>query len=276
MNPIQLVFAINHMAAPRLDLDAFLAQAARLDCRAVEIRNDLPGRPVLDGTPPQKVRDLTAARGLRILSINALQRFNDWGPDREAEAVALAEYARDCGAEALVLVPSNDGSGCEDGLRQRALRQALRGLAPILGDAGLIGLVEPLGFASCALRRKSEAVAAITDLDLAKCFRLVHDTFHHHLAGESDLFAGATGLIHVSGVTDPGLAIADMRDEHRVLVDSADRLDNLGQIAGLLRAGATAPLSFEPFAASVHDLTDPAAAIGASMAFIRAGLNQKS
>ena len=42
---------------------------------------------------------------MRILSINALQRFDDWRGDRPNQAVDLADYAAGCGAEALVLVP---------------------------------------------------------------------------------------------------------------------------------------------------------------------------
>src|SRR3712207_7488353 len=36
-----------------------------------------------------------------------------------------------------------------------------------------------------------------------------------------------TGLVHISGVTDPSVAVDDMLDAHRVLVDGADRLGNI-------------------------------------------------
>jgi len=77
-----------------------------------------------------------------------------------------------------------------------------------------------------------------------------------------------TGLVHISGVVDPAVLVADMRDPHRVLVDGKDRLDNVGQVRALIAGGYEGPFSFEPFAAEVHALADPATALKASMAFI--------
>ena len=142
----------------------------------------------------------------------------------------------------------------------------------MLEDAGIMGLVEPLGFASCALRHKSEAVAAIDELDAADTFRLVHDTFHHHLAGGGPLFPEHIGIVHVSGVVDPQLDATEMKDGHRMLVDERDRLGNTDQIAALMAAGYGGPVSFEVFAPEVHEIDDPVAALGASMESIRAHL----
>src|SRR5690606_3741331 len=148
---------------------------------------------------------------------------------RAGEAGALIDYAAACGARALVLVPKNDGTGQADGERQANLREALTALKPMLDAAGLIGLVEPLGFEICSLRSKREAVEAIQAIGGEETFRLVHDTFHHHLAGEQALFPEFTGLVHISGVEDPAIAVADMLDDHRVLVGPADRLANIDQ-----------------------------------------------
>lgn len=267
-----LRFALNHMAAPRLGLRAFFSLASRLGVAEVEIRNDIDGQAILDGTPAREVGRIAAESGVSILTINALQRFNDWSGEREAEARALARYARECGAWALVLVPVNDGSGREGGKRQSSVRSALRGLRPILDEYGVTGLVEPLGFESCSLRSKREAADAIHDIDGAGVFRLTHDTFHHHLAGEPELFPGITGLVHISGVADPGVALRDMRDCHRVLVDANDRIGNLEQIEALRRAGCAGAFSYEPFADDIGRLADPEPAIRESMDFIRASL----
>ncbi|HEV7248812.1 MAG TPA: TIM barrel protein [Shinella sp.] len=264
-----LTFALNHMTAPALTLDAFFALAVSLGMTAVEIRNDLDGNAILDGTTPAEVKALAARHGVTIISINALQRFNEWTPARAAEAKELIDYASACGARALVLVPKNDGTGQADGERQANLREALTALKPLLDAAGIIGLVEPLGFEICSLRSKREAVEAIKAVGGEQTFRLVHDTFHHHLAGEPDLFADLTGLVHISGVEDPAVAVSDMRDGHRVLVGPADRLGNIGQINALLAAGHSGPLSFEPFSAAVHDVRDPHAAVAESIAFLR-------
>ena len=271
-----LHFALNHMCAPKLRIEAFLALAAGLGVDAVEIRNDLPGQAILDGTPAASVRDLAGKAGLRIRSINALQRFNRWSDERASEADALIGYARECGAEALVLVPTNDGSGRANGERQANLRIALKELAPRLEEAGVTGLVEPLGFETCSLRLKSEAVEAIRALGEEQNFALVHDTFHHHVAGERESFPDMTGLVHISGVSDTSLAVAEMRDGHRLLVDVSDRIDNIGQIRDLLAGGYDRLFSFEPFAAEVHDNADVAAAIGESIAFIERRTNRQA
>jgi 2-keto-myo-inositol isomerase len=260
-------YALNHMTAPAMSPEQFFRLASSLGISAVEIRNDLAGNAILDGTPATEVRRLAEAQGIEIVSINALQRFNVWDMTRAEEAAALIDYAQASGARALVLVPVNDGSGQAEGERQANLRTALSRLRPMLEAAGILGLVEPLGFEICSLRSKREAAEAIAQVG-GDVFRLVHDTFHHHLAREAEIFPELTGLVHISGVIDPDLSIADMRDEHRVLVDGADRLDNLGQIRALLSSGYGGYLSFEPFAPSVHAQVDPAAAIGTSIAFI--------
>ena len=269
-------FALNHMCAPKLGIDRFFDLAVALGCGGVEIRNDLQGNAMLDGTPAEEIRPAAGRRGLTIVSINALQRFNDWNDVREMEARQLADYAKACGAAALVLVPTNDGSGRANGERQANLRLALKRLRPILRDAGINGLVEPLGFESCSLRLKSEAAEAIRSLGMSDTFRLVHDTFHHHLAGEATLFPDLTGLVHVSGVTDRDVPVGALRDCHRMLVDAGDRLDNIGQIAALRAGGYAGPLSFEPFSPAVHGSPDAGAALSRSMAFIRSALAERA
>jgi 2-keto-myo-inositol isomerase len=261
-------FALNHMCAPSLPLAAFFALAKRLGVSQVEIRNDLAGNAILDGTSPADVKAAAVSSGLDIATINALQKFNHWDEKRAIEAEALASYAAACGAKALVLVPNNDGSGRANGERQANLRIALKALTPILDRHNLIGLVEPLGFESCSLRLKSEAVDAITSLKLEGRFRLVHDTFHHHVAGEEVLFPEHTGLVHISGVTDPRVSIADMRDSHRVLVTAADRIDNIGQIKALAAKQPDLLLSFEPFSDAVHGSKTIEADLKDSMNFI--------
>lgn len=266
------VFAINHMVAPSLGIRGFFQLAKSLGLSDVEIRNDLEGNAIIDGTPAAEVRSLAAEAGVHIATINALQRFNEWTPEREQQAIELADYAKEAGAAALVLVPVNDGSGRQDGERQENLRTALKALKPILEARGLIGFVEPLGFEICSLRSKREAAEAIGAIGGQGRFKLVHDTFHHHLAGEPELFPALTGLVHISGVTDPEVTVSDMRDPHRVLVDADDRLGNVDQIQALLDQGYTGLFSFEPFAAEVQRLENPSAAISASMDTIKAGL----
>ena len=268
-------FALNHMVAPRKSLPAFVDMARSLGVDQIEIRNDLAGQAITDGTPPEKVRAEVEQAGLSIVSINALQRFNQWTPARAEEAAELVAYAQACGAKALVLCPVNDESfRPPDKERLAGLREALTALKPMLRQAGIVGLVEPLGFAECSLRFKREAVDAIAAVGGTDTFKLVHDTFHHHVAGETEIFPASTGLVHISGVIDPAVSADRMRDPHRMLVDAQDLLDNVGQVRALRAGGYRGPISFEPFSSDVHDLADSEGAIRASMEFMSAGLGR--
>ncbi len=267
-------FALNHMSAPKLPHRAFFRLARQLGMTDVEIRNDLAGVALADGTPTADVRAAAAAEGVRIISINALQRFNHWSDARAQEAIELAAYAKGCDAAALVLCPVND-TGWQPGTAARLehLRQSLSELAPILRQHGVRGLVEPLGFIECSLRSKREAIEAIDATATGDVFQVLHDTFHHVVAGETEMFPARTGLVHISGVADPKVPVSAMRDPHRVLVGKPDFIGNIAQIAFLRAGGFTGQFSFEPFAKEVHDLPDIAAAVQASRAMIDAELH---
>jgi len=266
-------FALNHVAVPGHSSHALMQLARSLGLKAIELRNDLPGVAIQDGTPAAQVRREAGQADAAILSINALQRFDEWNNARAAEATALAAYARDCGARALVLCPTNARDDLRGAARRRSdLHAALRELAPILSAHGVRGLVEPLGFAECALRLKRDAADAIEAVGGEGAFSILHDTFHHFVAMEQNVFPELTGLVHVSGVENRALAPDDVRDMHRVLVGPGDVLGSVEQVRRLRRGGYQGLLSFEPFAEQVHALADPAAALRASMATIRAGL----
>ena len=268
-----LRFALNRMVAPRLSLPEFIDLAVTLKADAIEIRNDLAGVEIEDGTPPQRVRELCAARGIKVLSINALYPFDVWNDERRQQALKLAAYARACGAEGLVMCPLNERADPRtEAQRISGLRSALSELAPILRDHGLLGFIEPLGFEECSLRRKRTAVDAIRAIGGLDVLRLVHDTFHHHLASEHEFFPELTGLVHISGVEDREAPLNSIRDGHRVLVGEADILGNAAQIDTLLSSGYSGYLSFEPFAESVHGLADIQQAIGASIAHLQQSL----
>ena len=264
-------FALNHMTVAKASWCTLIDIAARLGCTGVEVRNDL-GKPLFDGRDPSEAGAMARGRGLRIHCVAEIKQFDAWDRDRALEARNLIQVAAAAGAEAVCLIPRNDGAGTGNDERRANVRAALRAIGPMVEDAGIAGLVEPLGFETSALRYKSEAVEAIEDLDATSTFRLVHDTFHHHLAGGGPIFAEHTGIVHVSGVVDPSLDASDMEDEHRILVDERDRLGNAEQIAALVDAGYGGPISFEVFAREVHDIDDPVRAIGASMESIRARL----
>ncbi|KJF67221.1 TIM barrel protein [Rhizobium nepotum] len=255
-------FAINHIAAPKLSLEEFFATARNLGLTEVEIRNDLPD--IVGTVDPAAVKAAAEKAGVTIISINALYPFNVWSGDLPARAFSMADYAAASGAKALVMCPLNDGTA----VSFDDLVTALKAMKPILKERGLIGLVEPLGFPVSSLRTKALAIEAIDAAGGGDVYRLVHDTFHHHLAGETVFFPERTGLVHISGVIDPAVSIADMLDAQRVLVDGGDRLENIAQIRTLEAAGYMGPYSFEPFAAEIHELNNPAAAVKDSIDYI--------
>ena len=271
--PLNLVFSINRISASTLPFRAFASMAERLGVRHIEIRNDLAGVELEDGTGAAEIGDIATSHGLSIRSINALQRFDQFDAARQTEAHALARYAAQCGALSVVLCPTNSRQDRRSpAQRHDDLVNALAKLAPLLAGHGVTGLLEPLGFEECAMRRKSQAAAAMQDSGGSSLFALVHDTFHHHLAGEDRYFPDQTGLVHISGVEDAQLPADAMRDGHRVLVGPADRLDNLGQLRHLLGAGYRGVASFEPFATEIATAQDIEARLRASMDYLISAL----
>lgn len=266
---VPLPFALNHMTAPALGWEAFLDLAQGLGCAGVEFRNDLAG-PLFGGDDPARVRAAAAVRGLRILALAEVKMFNDWSAAKAAAAEALMQTAVAVGAEAVSLIPRNDGVATDRATSRRVTEAALREVLPMLRAHGLKAMVEPLGFAVCSLRYKDVLADCIDAVGGAGTLFMVHDTFHHALAGFGPIYPELTGIVHVSGVKDM-IALDDMRDPHRVLVDADDILGNVAQIRALRAAGYAGPVSFEPFAPSVHAMADPAAALWASMEFIRKG-----
>ena len=268
-------FALNHMTVPGLAYVAFLDLAAGLGCVGVEVRNDI-AQPLFDAMDPTAAGQMARDRGLRLVGLSQVYPFNAWSAAVEAEVRALIATAKAAGAETISLIPRNDGEGIGNGERQANLRIALKEILPMLQEARLVALVEPLGFLSSSLRSKAEAVETIEAVGGRGWFKLVHDTFHHRLADGGPIFPDYTGIVHISGVVDPDLTLAQMRDEHRVLVDEQDRLENLPQIAALRDAGYRGPISYECFSPRVHALADPAAALAASFDFIASRVGAKA
>jgi len=261
-------FSLNHMVAPKLGYGEFFDLALRLGINAVEIRNDIPVS-LMGNRHAKVIGKMAKDKGITIININGLQRWNQWNKKKADEANRLAEYIALAGGKNLILVPTNDKSfkpATEE--RLMGLRVALDGLKGILKNHGLVGCVEPLGFAECSLSLKSEALAAIDDVGGKASFKLTHDTFHHFVAGEKDMFPKRTGLIHVSGVVDRKHKASTMRDPQRVMVDAQDMIDNKGQVQQLIAGGYKGYVSFEPFSPVVHNSKQIAREIARSMDYL--------
>lgn len=266
-------FALNHMTVARLGFEPFIALAQRLGCVGVECRNDLPG-PLFDGMRPSQAGQMIKDSGLRLLALAEVKHFDRLSSDDLDEVLLLLDIANAAGAEAVALIPANDGQSLSNDLS--SLQSAIELIAPHLQQRGLVGLIEPLGFSTCAIRTKQPVVALLQKLELTSQFRLVHDTFHHHVASDQDMFPTHTGLVHISGVVDQNAGLNDMRDPHRGLVDQHDRLDNIGQIRRLMAAGYDGPVSFEAFSPAVHAEQNPFDLLAESIRWIDAALREEA
>lgn len=263
--------AINHMTAARASFAELLSVASGCHCAGVELRCDL-STPLFDGLSAAEAGQACRTRGLQIFALAEVVAFNRFTDQTLAQAQQLAMQAAECGAQGIALIPANDGSSPTASERSSMLAYALSQLLPVLDQHDLIGFVEPLGFSTSTLRYKAEAIDVIESLYAADRFKLVHDTFHHYLAGETEYYPGHTGMVHVSGVVDTSVSDTQMQDSHRVLVDQHDRLGNVEQLCALIGAGYEGPVSMECFAPQVHELKDPAEAVQGSFDFINSGL----
>jgi len=250
-------FALNHITAPRHSCRVFVDLAAQLGCAGIELRNDLDDkqltdRPFFDGEKPVEIGEYVRSKGIRLLGLSEVYGFNKWSEEMQGKTASLIDQAKQAGAESISLIPSNDGENLADATRLDNLRRALSSILPMLDATNMTALVEPLGFTTSSLRYKREAIEAIFAVKGENHFKLVHDTFHHFLAGEREFFPDQTGIVHISGVADPMVTPEAMRDGHRILVTTEDRLGNIDQIRALRESRYSGSYSYECFAAAVH------------------------
>ncbi len=249
-------FSLNRIIYPDLGLEDFFKLTKDVGLNKVELRNDLPGGNILDNYSPQEAKALADKYGLRIISINAIQKFNLGAVlDKVYEEVGkMIKTASAIGCSAVVLCPNND---VEDKRTQEQFYRdtvvALKKLRPLFEESGISGLIEPLGFEECSLRSKDTAVKAIRESGYDG-YKLVHDTFHHYLSPDESFYPSHTGLVHISGVETP-LPKSQIKDAHRILIQPYDIMSNKEQIHTLEIQGYTGSYSFEPFSENVQNLS---------------------
>jgi 2-keto-myo-inositol isomerase len=271
-----LRFAINRTCAPQMSLEAFLNLAVSAKVQAVEMRNDVPGQEFMNGMPAADLRRRLDKMGLKVASINALQRFNDWTSEREAEARSLAAYAAELGAPGLVMCPVIDEAhGWSETELEGKLREALRGLRPIFADHGVTGYVEPLGMKGSTLQQQARAVGAVADIDGWSDFALCYDTFQFFRCGDDRTFPEHVGLVHVSGISRRDLAPGDLTEPDREFVFVNDRAGNVAQLRALLAAGYDGYVSMEPFSPDTQRDPMIGARLKASLEFLDAAVRSK-
>ncbi len=271
-------YGMNRMVAPKMGLSDFLDLTAAVGGSGVELRNDLKGLDVTDGLDTSRVNEMCAERSLSVISINAVQHFNVPSALSEAgrELRRLIRFASALGRPGIVMCPHNDPADSRSQAEMaRDTRAALVALRPVVEDAGVIGLVEPLGFPESSLRSAKIAAEILGEVG-SDSYRLTLDTFHFALAGLDPGILGTAavpadliGLVHLSGVTKDG-DVEAFRDPDRVLVDANDRVNNVASLKAMLAAGFGGYASFEPFSPAVHALSRDAmeSAFVTSMRFI--------
>jgi len=255
-NNIKRTFALNRIMSPVLSVSEFINLASECSAMGIELRNDLADPSLLGGEKAEVLKALSEEKDVEILTVNALQRFNDpvLFDEKKTELLTLMEEAASVGCRQIVLCPVNDADDKRSSdVRHTDLVAALKIYAPLFQKYGMTGLVEPLGFEICSVRTKKQAVAAIKESGHSAVYKLVHDTFHHYLSGEKDFFPAYTGLVHVSGV-HAGKEEADITDDDRLFVDAEDILDNKGQVERLKHTGCKGDFSFETFSPAVQKL----------------------
>jgi 2-keto-myo-inositol isomerase len=253
--------SLNRILFPGLSLEEFFKSSSDMGLNKVELRNDLPGIGIIDPYSPKQVKDLTEKYHIRILTINALQKFNlgEVLPTVLEELKELISLSVSINCEAIVLVPNNDANDKRDSeIIMKETVAALKAFGPLFKDSAIFGYIEPLGFMECSLRSKVTAMQAIQASGCGN-YKVVHDTFHHHLGPDTDdtldndYDISYTGLIHVSGV-ESDIPSDKYKDDHRILITDKDRLQNLEQIELLIKKGYQGNISFEPFAKGVQTM----------------------
>ncbi|WP_343550329.1 TIM barrel protein [Pantoea sp.] len=260
---------VNRKIAPNLSIEQFFNLIEKLGLNKVEIRNDMKSGRVSDNLTGEDVRHLAAQHAFTIETINAVYPFNQLTDEVLEKTRGLLQDARATGAKALVLCPLNDGTV----ISNQQTEAALKTLAPLFAEYGILGLVEPLGFPQSSLR--SAALAQQLIQQAGAPFKIVLDTFHHHLyEGAEQDFAGGVdvqniGLVHLSGVTDTR-PTAQLTDEERIMLSADDLLRSKQQVQRLEEMGYRGIYAFEPFS-SVMDAwseDDIAREIQSSIAYL--------
>lgn len=244
-------FCINRKIAPNLSIEHFFTLVESLGINKVEIRNDMKSGSVTDNLGGEEIRSMATQHALEIETINAVYPFNQLTDVVLNKTRELLHDARETGAKALVLCPLNDGTT----ISNAQTVEALKTLAPLFAEFGIQGLVEPLGFPQSSLRSAALAQQLIAQAGVP--FKIVLDTFHHHLyeGAEQDFVNGVDvkniGLVHLSGVTD-SRPTPQLTDEERIMLSADDRLKSKQQVQRLEAQGYTGVYAFEPFS-SVMD-----------------------
>ncbi|RXT25021.1 xylose isomerase [Lacticaseibacillus chiayiensis] len=256
--------ALNRKVAQNRSLERFFQLTAEVGMHQVELRNDMTGsdapETVIDQMSAADFNTLRANYGMKILTINAVQQFNQ--PAKLVEnrqlLTGLAELAVQIGSPAIIFVPEVNPQDTRT--PQQRLEDAahhLQVFGDILANYHLTGLIEPLGFMASTMRYPWTALRAI-ELSGRTEFKLTIDTFHFFLAHitaaqfKANVDVKRIGLVHLSGI-EPIHELREVLDEDRMLITDCDMMQNVEQVHLFESLGYRGDYSFEPFSTRLAD-----------------------
>lgn len=252
-----VMFGLNHIACPHLNFTQLIELAKSLGMQSIEVRNDLREDALPFGEfSPQQASAICKENNITIAALNAFQQFNAPGDmaERMRSLQNLIVQNMDAGIQAIILCPVNDHNDTRDAESAYIdTVHALQSFGPIFEKYQIKGLVEPLGFFISSLSSKAMVARAMDESGFGHVYAMVHDTFHHFLAGEEGIFPHRTGLVHISGIEDR-LPKHLITDDHRVLVGEHDYSGAKQQVQDLLANGYQGVISFEPFSPSIQKM----------------------
>jgi 2-keto-myo-inositol isomerase len=181
------LLCLNRVIKAQIPLEEFLKFTADLGIRYIEVRNDFTDKGVLDGLSDAALQRSFKETGVKALTINALYPFEDVKVlQQNVEKLKdLITEAKRINCPQVVLCPWNDADDQRTpAQRSDELVAALNAYGPLFAEAGMTGLVEPLGFAICSLRTMKAALEGIARCKYPESYQLLHDTFHHYLSGD--------------------------------------------------------------------------------------------
>lgn len=251
-------FCINRKIAPALSIEEFFKVVKQCGLTKVEMRNDMPSGKILDDLTVDQFNALTRKYGLEVITINALYPFNL--PSARAaltpKAEEMLEIAKKVHCKAIIMCPYNEKDTRTAGEREVDTANSIKYFTDLFAKYGIQGLVEPLGFPISSLRSYNLTEKLITSV--GSPFKLVLDTFHHHLAGlpvepfHLTVDVQKIGLVHLSAVEDTR-PTDQLTDEERLMFSPKDVLKSKEQVMQLEKLGYKGIYAFEPFSSTLNN-----------------------
>ena len=87
----KISYALNQIIAPKSSFIDLINLAKSAGVLAIEIRNDIPVN-LIEENKPKIIKTLSESNSIKILTVNALQKFNLWNEERLNE---LVRYSQD-------------------------------------------------------------------------------------------------------------------------------------------------------------------------------------